>query len=674
MKAVKYPVISIILFFIPGIATCYYLKPLSQIIYISSAFFMAALLGTWLYSKNKLLPNPWFTLLVWINAFILGMVVQAIHYAPNQKLHYTHYLDTIPNPVMSGVIAERLKPNDYSQKYILQIRAVDKHPATGKILLAVPKSNPDCILQNGQRIITTQLPQPFKPALNPNQFDYASYMQKQGIYHQLTLKKNYTLSGTEKGYHYYIGNLREKLINSFKIHHYSAATQHILNALLFGQRQDLEKQTSAQYADAGVMHILAISGLHFGVLFYIFTMLLKPLRRLYKNGAVLRFIIMMAMLWSFALLTGLSASITRSVIMFSFILTGQLLNRNGHIYNSIAISMLVILLVKPSFIFDAGFQLSYAAVFAIVWLQPLYKKFKKPKNKVLQYITDIIAVSIAAQIGVLPLSLYYFNQFPALFLLANIVVIPLVSFILVLGIVVLVFNFIYAPLSIILGKALGLLIDVMNGYINWITSFETFIIKNISFPLLLMICLYLVLIAVVRWLYKQDFYRTAVLLFTVLLFQVLHMTIAEKGKKVEEMVILNNPEAPLIITNNAGKIIIAGADSLLGENYAVSSYLKGQVNKSITYKPLENILWHHNKKILVIDSLCLYSNAMKPDILLLTSSPKINLERTLETLQPDTVVADGTNKPWDIKRWKATCRKKNIPFHATAEKGYYVIK
>jgi competence protein ComEC len=144
----------------------------------------------------------------------------------------------------------------------------------------------------------------------------------------------------------------------------------------------------------------------------------------------------------FGIVAGLAPSVVRSVTMFSFVAIGQHLRRSVNIYHTLLGSILLILLVQPKFLFDVGFQLSYLALFFILWLHPLLSRLLEPKNKILKYIWEILSVSFAAQIGTLPLSLYYFHQFPGLFFITNLVIIPLTGFIMGLGVVVMVLAFV----------------------------------------------------------------------------------------------------------------------------------------------------------------------------------------------------------------------------------------
>lgn len=673
MKVLRYPVIAITFFLALGILAGYYLSLSPSLLYIISGGASALVLGTYLIAKKHLIQKPYFGSAAWLFAFILGMLVQTLHYPPNQKLHYTNFLnDDIP--VLKTVVSERLKPNAFSEKYYFEVLSANGKTATGKLLVTVPKDSLNRLLHAGHAFIIADELQPIPAAMNPGQFDYAAYMAKQGVFHQVRLKDNFIKAGHINSFDAYVGKLRETLIHSFDIHNYSPETRNVINALLLGQRQDMDQETSDNYTNAGVLHILAISGLHFSMLFLILTTLLKPLNRFRRKGELLQLLLILALLWGFAFITGLSASVVRSVVMFSFIMMGQYFNRNANIYNSIAVSMLVLLLAKPMFLFDVGFQLSYIAVFSIVWLQPIYKKARVSKYLAVNYAIDTVVISLAAQIGVLPLSLYYFHQFPLLFVLANLVVIPLSNVVLVTGLIVLLLNFIAPPVANFVGHVLEWLIIAMNGFIAWIASFENFILKDIPFTLLLNISLYAVIILMVLWLYKKSYTRTAALLLSVLLFQSVYTITVWNSKNHDELIVFHNRNSTLLAVKENSRITLMSEDSLALKNPNVRSYRKGSFATKVVARPLADVLWHNGSKVLVIDSTAAYSPEMKPDVLLLTHSPKVNFERMLQQLKPKQVVADATNYKTYVGRWAATCRKQKIPFHATAEKGYYGIK
>jgi len=674
MPVLKYPLIPFTLFVALGILAGYYLQPPATALYIFGATCLLLVVAAYFQAQKAFFKKPYFSVAALLFALATGLLVQNLHYGPNNATHYSRYLTADKLPILKGIVTERLKPNEYSEKYYLEVQSVNRQLAIGKLLVTVPKDSLAKQLHAGDVLIIADTPQPIMPSLNPYQFDYAAYMKKQDVFHQLKLKGNYIIAGQEKDFNYHIEHLRNTLINSFSIHHYPAQIQNLINALLFGQRQDMDKDTTASYTNAGVVHILAISGLHFTLLFIGLNWLLAPLKRAKHIGYAGHFIIIMVLMWLFAFITGLSASVVRAVAMFSFVLTGELFNRRANIYNSLAVSALVLLLAKPNFLFDAGFQLSYIAVFAIVWLQPIYSRMKRSKYWLVNFAKDTVVISLVAQIGVLPLSLYYFNQFPLLFLVANVVVIPLSNVVLGLGIAVLLLNFIFPQGAIWVGYILEFTINVMNSFIKWVASFEALVLKDIPFTLLLNLLLYCVIALAVLWLYKHSFRRVAAVLCAVLLFQSAYMATAWQAKNGGELVVFHNREATVLAQKENSRITIFSTDSVALENRTVKAYNKGNFNQNITLAPLHNLLWHKGNKILVLDSLSVYPENAKPDVILLTQSPKVNMERLLQQLKPKQVIADATNYKSYVARWAATCRKQKIPFHATAEKGYYILK
>jgi len=674
MTVLKYPIIPFTFFVALGILAGYHLS--FPLIFLSSAAIVAfALLVFAYFTANKsLLQKPYFAFNILLFAIATGMLAQNLHYGPNNSSHYSHLISADDDSLIRGIITERLKPNDFSEKYYFDVKSINKAPATGKLLITVPKDSLTKQLHAGYVLIIASELKPITASLNPYQFNYAEYMRKQDVLHQVKLKGNYIIAGQHKDFNYHIQQFRSTLINSFKIHNYSAGTLNVINALLFGQRQDMDAATTTNYTNAGVVHILAISGLHFSLLFIGLNWILAPLKRVKHIGHLGHFIVIIALMWLFACITGLSASVVRAVVMFSIVMIGNLLNRRANIYNSLAVSALLLLVAKPSFLFDAGFQLSYIAVFAIVWLEPIYGKIKRSKYWLVNFGKDTVVVSLAAQIGVLPLSLYYFNQFPLLFLLANIIVIPLSNIVLVLGIVVLLLNFIFPHGAIWLGYALEFSITAMNNFIEWIASFTSLILKDIPFTLLLNVLLYSIIILAVLWLYKQTYKRTAAILCSVVLFQIVFMATSWHARSSDELVVFHNYNHTLVAKKHADHITIFSTDSLALQNRSITAYNKGNFNQQVQLMPLQNMLWYNGHTVLVLDSLGVYPVGIHPEVVLLTQSPKVNLDRVLLNLQPKQVIADATNYKTYIACWSATCRKQKIPFHATAEKGFYILK
>mgnify|MGYP003574970053 CR=1 FL=1 len=585
-------IIALTLFLSLGIACGYYFQPEPVYIYLSTALSLTTFLFTYRQSNRNFIQKPYFTVSTWLLAFVIGLLCFSLHYAPNRQSHYTHHINK-ENTAIQGTISERLKPNDYSQKYVLKIESVNNIPATGRILVTLPQRKQ---LQIGDVIVFSNDLTPITKPLNPYQFDYSDYMAKQNIFHQIRLENNYIITDQDKNTDYYIEKLRSNLISSFEIHAYTPETTSVLKALLFGQRQDMDKEISANYTDAGVIHILAISGLHIAILFYILNLIIKPLKRLGNGGRLTHLIFILVFLWLFALLSGLSASVVRSVVMFSFIAIGAYFNRSAPTYHSVAVSALFLLLINPNFLFDAGFQLSYLSVFSIVVVYPLFKDFKISEYKAVNYMVDVALLSLIAQIGVLPLSLYYFNQFPLLFLLANIVVVPLSTIILVMALVVLILNFIYPDAALLFGRLLEILTQSMNGFISWVASFEDFIIKDIPFTQTLNIALYGVIGCFIIWLYKKSYKHTVALLCSVLLFQSMYIITQWNAKDSQELIVFNTRKSTLITIKNNDEIMALSNDASIKNHNTLKAYQKENFNTKLTAASIQNTLWFKGKK------------------------------------------------------------------------------
>jgi competence protein ComEC len=267
---------------------------------------------------------------------------------------------------------------------------------------------------------------------NPAEFDYKKFMQNKGVFATAYSKGGEFIIIENNLGNFFIRNalkIRENLLNIYKYYGFQDREFGVLSALTLGYRDEVDPDTRQMFANTGAMHILAVSGLHVGIIFMILNVLLKFMDRSRKL-MLLKSLLIILSLWLFAAIAGLSPSVTRSALMFSMFVVGKMIKRNASIYNIIFASAFILLLINPYNIMAVGFQLSYAAVLSIVFLQPyIYKLFIFEK-----WLPDklwaLLSVSIAAQLGTMPIGLYYFNQFPNYFFLTNILVIPLASIIL----------------------------------------------------------------------------------------------------------------------------------------------------------------------------------------------------------------------------------------------------
>jgi competence protein ComEC len=359
--------------------------------------------------------------------------------------------------------------------------------------------------------------------------------------------------------------------------------------------------------------------------------------------------------------------------MFSIVAIGMHLKRPTNIYNTLAISIFIILLFKPLFLFDVGFQLSYMAVFAIVSIDPYLYKLWQPKYWILRKYWHTLTITISAQLGIVPISLFYFHQFPGLFFLSNLLIIPFLGLILGLGILVIILAVVNG-LPVFLASLLGSSIDLMNCIVGWVAQQHAFLFKDIPFSFLYVIVAYLFIISLVRFLLKRNYLRLILLCITILIIQVSVIYTSFNGPD-NEFLVFHKSRFSLLGSVHKNKLIIfddfdsiTNANNNIIKDYSVDNFIKD--NKKDT---LRSIYVIGSKNLLVIDSLGIFNvKSFKPDYVLLRNSPKINLMRLIDSIHPSTIIADGSNYKSYVARWKLTCLKTKITFHATSEKGAFI--
>ena len=669
MKFIKFPIVPILGGFSVGIVIQYYFSV--PLFYILIGLFLNVIcfcIGYYFNIKKKLnaLFFEGFVVFLCLN---LGALAIYFNVQINSKSHLSNFISE--KNIVQGVVSEKLKSTTYYDKFVLKTAQINTQNCIGKIILYVPKKLKKEI-EVGNKMKLYETPKIIQNALNPNQFDYAKYLKNQNVFHEIKIKETNTIFiSKDTNFYYYINLIKSKLLKSYVLQNFQIDNYNLLMALLFGEKTELSKEINSNYKQAGIMHILAISGLHIALIYGIILRLTKPLLRL-KKGKLYIFFISLSVLWFYAILAGFSASIVRAAVMFSVVALAKIVNRQSNIYNSLAVSALLLLVYNPNYLFDVGFQLSFAAVFSIVIFQPFVRKYSYDKNKIILKTKELLLISLVAQMGVLPLIFYYFGQFPLLFLLANLIAIPLSSLILILGLALIPFNFLLPKLAIYLSILVNFLIELMNTFTAWIVKFDVFIIRNIAFHEVLVLLLYLIIGTILYFIYYSKIKNLKPILIAILIFQLGYFYLNSSEKNNNEFGVFNIMKNTLFVETKNNESIFY-TDDFANSKSSIETYTRGKFVKNYRIASIKNV-FNFNKKILCVDSSGVYNTKQKPDIVLLIQSPKINLKRLISTIKPEQIIADGSNYKSYIKLWKATCEQEKIPFHATAEKGFYRLK
>lgn len=675
MKLLNFTFIKLTICLVIGIILAHYLKLNFYSVLYSTIVLISAVGIYWFLLKSKIYRSPIFGVLAFLSMVGIGIISYQLH---DETLRTNHYSNLEISKTYNSFILkveERLKPDAYNDKYIVAITSMNNTEAIGRLLINVKRDSLKGKLNIDDVFYTSATLTEIQKPLNPYQFDYSKYLELQQVYHQLYLKRTHILqlSNSKTTLSGYADTLRNKINLKLVYAGFKGDELSIINALLLGQRQTIEKSVYNNYVNSGTIHILAISGLHIGILLWLLNFIFKPLLYL-KYGRYLRPLVLVIILWSFAIIAGLSPSLTRAVTMFSIISIAAHLKRQTNIYNTLILSAFVILLFKPTYLFTVGFQMSYLAVIGIISVQPIISKIWLPKFIITKKLWEIFTVTLAAQAGVVPISLFYFHQFPGLFFISNLVVIPFLGAILGFGLLIILLALIgFLPQPIV--YVYSLIIKSLNTFIAWIAQFEDFLFRDIPFTLLQTMVAYFIIIMLVKAYNTRRFKWIVISLMAIIGFQSINFYNTYESQH-DEFVIFNKSRYSILGIKNHQKLsVFHNLDSLqLKTNHAINSYKVGESVDLVVSDNLHAVFQYKDKIILSIDSLAVYQGlTFQPDYVLLRNSPRLNLNRLIDSLNPKQIIADASNYKSYLKRWKATCKDKKIPFHQTSEKGAFII-
>ena len=380
MKFINFSVIKFAFFLTAGIIIAH-LYPNLLYFYLAISVYISLLI-IWFISKDHLFQTTFFGIVTYTCFFFLGAVTYQINLPEFQK-HGYYQTDSIglKENILQLKVKEVLKSDTYNSKYMAEIIAINNNYFNGKILLNIKRDSFEKILNIDDLVLISSKIKKIYAPLNPHQFDYSMYMKSLGIYNQVYSSYQSFLNQS-KGKPTLRGQaskIRNQLIKKLNNSALTPNEIEIVKALILGQKKDINKQLYSDYAAAGAIHVLAVSGLHVGIIYFILITLLRPLKRLFKHELIISIIIVIS-LWGFAFLTGLSPSVIRAVTMFSFFAFAKAINRETNTINTLFLSYFTLLIINPLWLFHIGFQLSYLAVLSILWLLPLFNKVYCPKN------------------------------------------------------------------------------------------------------------------------------------------------------------------------------------------------------------------------------------------------------------------------------------------------------
>ena len=444
----------------------------------------------------------------------------------------------------------------------------NKVSSCGNNLLVICKERSSSKIDIGDQLVIFGQVQRFKYFHNPGEFNaprYYKYKKIDGVcfvdannYRKLPLKNSISFLN-------HFLRIRNKLSHSLS-EVLSGEELNLAQALVLGDRDGLDSSTNDAFANTGAMHILAVSGLHIGILMQILIRFFGLFSSWFsKNKATF---IALIIIWIYAFLTGFSPSIVRSVIMFSLLSIASLYGKSYSNFNILAFSALIILIWKPVFLFDVGFQLTYAAMIGIFWFFPMLKKQFYSRYKLIQLLYEGTVVGIVAQVTTIPLTLYYFHQFPNYFILTNLALMVF-SFVILLLALILGMFFWLVPIKLLIGFVLQKVLALMLLIVHFINDLPGAVAYGYYLKEYEVFFLFLLVIGFFITLYfKRILMLNACLLFALLI--VLSFSYTRYNNLNKPFICFLGGEKPLIVIRNQYKNTIYTFKSLVNKKATIN--------------------------------------------------------------------------------------------------------
>jgi competence protein ComEC len=520
---------------------------------------------------------------------LTGMMLTGVNtFIP--KNHYVHFEQEEKKQYVSVIIKEQNNSNEKNRKYTAEVKEISHKNtiirSSGNILLLVDKSrfSPVFTLGNEYKLLV-KIQKPFV-MLNPHQFDYGKYLERKYILRTGKVEKILS-EQKHSSFWYSIKNFNQKLIRKVDNSVLKENSKEFLKAFLLGDRSEMKRDTIEAYSKSGIMHLIAISGMHiafiFGIIFKLFSIFLG------RKNRKITILVSLLFVWAFGCFVGLSSSVSRSCLMITLYYAFELLKRPSNIYHSLSLSAVIILLCDPHEIYSIGFQLSYAAVFFMSWLGASVMKYIKVKNKkVNTWIMEPLSMTLVAQLGTLPLVLYYFHQISLLSVPANIFIIPYTVVITYASILELLGIFLPHEYQFYFSSLYDYLVMMLVEASRWISSVDFFLFRNISLnlPELTFLCFFVVFL---RYFLKKPALRTAFpFLLCLFVFQVSRLVQDYKFSDKKNFIVFHDKTVLLGFREGEKLVVVKDPTSDMKRlrSYIIDPYITQERIRKVEYKDI----------------------------------------------------------------------------------------
>lgn len=555
---------------------------------------------------------------------------------------------------------------------------LNKSQVSKTVLLYLQKDSAAMALTQGDLLlISTEFIRP-SSVVNPRGFDYATYLRRKGIGATAFVNSGrWDWIGHHETFSLKMiaGRSRDALLKVYHRLGFNDEEFAIVAALTLGYKETIEPELRERFSHSGAMHILAVSGLHVGVIYLILQMVLSFILR-GRRFLLLNTLLIVGFLWVYAFITGLPPSVIRAATMFSLVAVGKALDRRAQVYNTIAVSAFMILLTDPDYIFDIGFQLSYSAVLGIIYFQPKIAKLLNVKNKIFRWGWELTAVSIAAQLTTLPLVLFYFQQFPNYFLLTNYVAIPLAT--LIIYAAVLFLSLSWMPLfSSMLGVLLKSLLTLLHFAISWISSFPS-AISDWSVEAHQLFPMFIFLLAIVLYLETKTYRTLLLILGSLLVFMLTDLHQNYQQLNAQQLIIYADHRHTHIDLIAGKSTQLFTTDSIAAGRVTKSFYRSSRLTNDSIVQLTGSTFFSFGSVTgaVLMDDEWLKQQVLRPfsvDVLTIGHGVRPRADALLRNFKPNVIIIPSSLRGWYADELIRHADDHGVECYLIAQSGAYVL-
>ncbi len=643
------PFLRILIPFISGILFCRYISTSIPVFYFGLIGLAILLLSFFTHKKHDFSLRWLFGLGSMF--FLFSLSAQFYQYRASQASY------DFPSEATSYIGEVLDFPQQKKRSVACQVHLI--YPVDKKIMLYLEPDTNSKTLEPGDQLVVYASVVPFKNLGNPDDFDYERFMQNKGFSGSTYTNSNSWFRTGARSYSLRTEALRvrAKILDIYKSFGLDNDAYSFISAITLGYKADLTDQLKDAFRASGTSHVLAVSGLHVGIIYIIIISFFSFLGKRGKAVVVKQLLILLC-LWGYVFITGMPVSVVRAAIMLSLLSIGNMLNRNGVNYNTLAVAAFFTLIINPFHLFDLGFQLSFASVSSILFFQPKISQLYVAKNKAIGYIWRLFTVSLSAQLGVFPLVLYYFGTFPTYFFITNLLVLPFIG-VIIYSAVGLTFLTLLSSLNF---GFIHLLIKIISTFIQFLINavlkivffFESLPMSVIEGYYITTLQLFLIFATVMSFSYFMlHKHAKALISFLLSLTLLLSTNLVSYFKRpIDQFIVYNSYNESQMGYIISGEKIALLADSMQTIPHPSASIilLTDNVYKSKTS-----------------------DFALPVDYLILKSNNNFSMTELIAFYEPRKVIIDSSISRYAAEKIQNECKKLNIAFHDISNSGAFSV-